>query len=159
VFDEMPALNQLITSPYLLRMVVNILPILSARRQSLDVEDERDMNDSEDGSERKEDESHKSRNIKLTKTLIFDTFTEQEFLKSRDRLRKLSSQKESGFILPVDFNEVESFRKYSMHLAVTMFVNKETSVRIQGSDYRFNDEKIDKWDEFFTNSNPIPVLT
>ena len=145
-FDEVKGLSELVTTPYLLRIITDILPSLIG---------DNDDNNEENQIQNNNNNNKKKRDLNITRSLIYETFTEQEFLKSRDRMRKLSSNKENGGVvhIPEDFDEVESFRKFSMHLAVSMFVHRENTVTIRGSDYRFKDEKIDKWDEFFTNSD------
>jgi hypothetical protein len=124
-FDRVKGLGDLVTTPFLLRIVTDILPLLV-------------------GSHDEEDDS-----LSITRSLVFEIFTEQEFVRSRNRLRSISAD----LVIPEDFDEVTSFRKFSMHLAVSMFVHRETTVSSQGSDYRFNDEKNNKWDEFFSNVN------
>ncbi len=113
-----PGLSELITTPFMLRIVVEILPALV-----------------EEGIQDQQ----------ITRAFIYEVFTEREFEENKHKLRLLANQ----ITIPKNFDEVLSFRKFSMSLAANMFVKAVNSVFDRGDDFRFSNEINDYWDQFF----------
>jgi hypothetical protein len=128
--NGLQGLNELTNTPFMLRIVAEILPSIIETTTK----------------------------TRLTRSLIFEFFTEHEFLKCRDKLRMLSN-KENGITIPHDFDEVQSFRKFSMQLAVLMYVAQLNSITVKGSDFRFLDEQTDQWDPFFSNTDDVAIAS
>lgn len=123
-------LKQLISTPYMLRMIAQVLPVLM----------------------QKQTESSSS---SVTRADVYEEFTEQTFEKEMLKLHARVNQPNSTKVLPEGFDELASFRTFSIDLAASMFVNSQYSIHISGGNYQLMHQEINNWDTLFgTGDNP-----
>jgi ankyrin repeat protein len=122
-----PGLNHLLTTPFMLRIVTEILPSLVKEQET------KNQNNSQ----------------KISRALIYQAFMEREFQLNR----KLLYQTIPKHQIPMNFDEILSFRKFSMNLAIHMFIARVSSVIDKGDDYRYFEEEDYFWDKFFHSSS------
>lgn len=109
--NDIVGLLDLIKTPYMLTIIMNILPELDKNKTSSDE--------------------------KITKSVIYKTFTHQFFERAQNRI--LSNESEE---IPKGFDIESSFYNFSCALAIKMFLNNKTSIQASENKYSFPTKEV-----------------
>jgi ankyrin repeat protein/WD40 repeat protein len=121
--EEIPGLSELLSSPFMLKLAISVLPSLLERYQ------ERDNN-----------------RIQMTQTAIYDAFIEQWFERQQVKL-KLAKE------IPEEEDKKPAFWGYAKALAQAMHEAKITVVNYELSGSMFDDEEANPWTSFFSSED------
>ncbi len=132
---ETKGLAVLITTPYLLRMVAQVLPGILANRGGFEATDvEFDP---------------------VSRAQVYRAFTTLNFERAQQRFEAQASQPNSRLQPPEGFIPVRSFETFSMELAAMFYVNGLTSVFTTAGNHALSTERVQEWDRLFESREQV----
>ena len=127
--DILPGLKTLISTPFLLRILMEVLPHIVADYQSVPVEER----------------------LQLTVTTLYDYFFKNYYKRQADKLAQQGKLPEDGHSL------IDDFAEYSKQLAINMWEKDVTQITYRRKSTLFSKSEPDPWEIFLGNSDPEMV--
>jgi DNA replication protein DnaC len=127
--DILPGLKTLISTPFLLRILMEVLPHIVADYQSVPVEER----------------------LQLTVTTLYDYFFKNYYIRQAAKLAQQGKLPEDGHSL------IDDFAEYSKQLAINMWEKEVTQITYWRKSTLFSKSEPDPWEIFLGNSDPEMV--